>query len=436
MARDNRKGDDGWISWAIIVGLFVIGLEPLGLVLLLIKIFGNDNKPRQTRMPPPRPSVEARGEIVQPAGDQPLQGSGAQTAGRPVRRPVNGQVQQPAAGPARQPAGRAREAARRALKSPVPKKSNARLLKAGGIALLVFGLMSSGSALSDTLWALGERDFTAHLSWLLPELLQSLAMMGGGGVMLGAGISMDRGLQRYTKYLSVMGDRDDMPVEELARTLGYPERRVEKDLQKMIDKGYFGGKAYLNVEVGRLFRSEEAAERYRRRYAAVGTAEPPREVDQGYSGMLRNIRRANDAIADPVLSAKIDRLEEIAAKIFQAVEEEPQKQKKIDTFLNYYLPTTQKLLDAYVEFQSAGVEGENLRQAKQRIETTMDTIVKGFEHQLDELYQTDVLDVDSDIRVLETMLRWDTASAARDFGPAAPPEGEKQVEKPEDTEAR
>ena len=116
-----------------------------------------------------------------------------------------------------------------------------------------------------------------------------------------------------------------------------------------------------------------------------------------------------------MLSAKIDRIEEITARIFQVVEADPKKRTRIDTFLNYYLPTTQKLLDSYAQFEQAGVEGENLRQAKQRIETTMDTIVKGFEHQLDELYKPDALDVDSDIRVLETMLRWDTASTAEDF---------------------
>ena len=62
------------------------------------------------------------------------------------------------------------------------------------------------------------------------------------------------------------------------------------------------------------------------------------------------------------------------------------------------------------------MEGENLRQAKSRIESTMDAIVKGFEHQLDELYKTDAMDVDSDIRVMETMLNRDTASVERDFG--------------------
>ena len=111
-------------------------------------------------------------------------------------------------------------------------------------------------------------------------------------------------------------------------------------------------------------------------------------------------------------------------------EEDPKKRDRIDTFLNYYLPTTQKLLDSYAEFEAAGVEGENLRQAKARIESTMDLIIKGFEHQLDELYKADAMDVDSDIRVMETMLERDTASVEKDFGL-----GEFAAEqKPEETE--
>lgn len=81
--------------------------------------------------------------------------------------------------------------------------------------------------------------------------------------------------------------------------------------------------------------------------------------------------------------------------------------------MNYYLPTTQKLLDSYAEFEAAGVEGENLRQAKGRIEAAMDSIVRGFTHQLDELYQADAMDVDSDLRVMKNMLRRDTATVAQ-----------------------
>ena len=406
MAYD-KKRDDGWFSWALIIFCFVTGtLAPLGLLLLLMKVFGKDNKPKRTAFPPQGRPIEVRASGM---GSAPPGETNAAQSGK-ARNPS-------------QPS-RTRQAVQKSMKSPVPKKANALLLKIGGAILLFGGAITTGMALDDVLWFLTDGDVMTNISWWLPELLQALAILSGGGVLLGAGISMDRGLKRYAKYLSVMGDRDAMPVDELARTLGYSVRRVEKDLQKMIDRGYFGGKAYLNVEYGHLFRSDEAAERFRRHLAAE-TQQTPKEVEEGYSGILRKIRRTNDAIADPVLSAKIDRLEEIAGRIFKAVEEDPQKRGKIDTFLNYYLPTTQKLLDSYAEFEAAGVEGENLRQAKQRIETTMDSIVKGFEHQLDELYKTDVLDVDSDIRVMETMLRWDTASTEKDFGLSKPEGGEQ-----------
>ena len=75
-----------------------------------------------------------------------------------------------------------------------------------------------------------------------------------------------------------------------------------------------------------------------------------------------------------------------------------------------------KLLENYAAFEEAGVSGENLSQAKAKIEKTMDSIVAGFEHQLDELYRSDAMDIDSDIRVMETMLRRETASVADDFG--------------------
>ena len=301
------------------------------------------------------------------------------------------------------------------MRSPAPKKSNAKWLKIIGAVLVVCGLAACWSPIDMMIW-LGKVEI-----WYIEELLWALAIAVAGGAMLGSGVSIDRSLKRYNKYLAVVGSYEAMAVEQLARTLGYPRDRVEKDLQKMIDKGYFGDEAYLNVELGYLFRSGQAdaelkQKRRQEQAQAAAAAPPPKETEEGYSGILRRIRRANDAIADEALSAKIDRLETITAKIFRAVEEDPKKRDRIDTFLNYYLPTTQKLLDSYAEFEAAGVEGENLRQAKARIESTMDLIVKGFEHQLDELYKADALDVDSDIRVMETMLERDTASVEDDFG--------------------
>ena len=370
MSVAGKKKDSDWGSWALIVFLFLIDLWPIGLILLFFKLFGRDKK--QTEQAPP--PLRTPNQRTAPTEDS-----------------------------------RAKAAARKVVQSPTVKKSNARKLKIIGCILAALGLLMLGGPLGALFWS---SDWLGL--WLL-DFLQALAIAAAGGGMFCAGVSMDKAVKRYGKYLSVMGDREAVSIAELARTLGYPENRVEKDLQKMVDKGYFGGKAYLNVELGYLFRSGQADAAFQKKQREAA-AQAPKETEEGYSGILRNIRRANDRIADPVLSAKIDRLEDITAKIFRAVEEDPKKRSRIDTFLNYYLPTTQKLLDSYAEFEAAGVEGENLRQAKSRIESTMDAIVKGFEHQLDELYKADAMDVDSDIRVMETMLHRDTASAERDFG--------------------
>ena len=353
--------------------LFLVGLSPIALVVLLVKLFGRDGKKR-TQAPPLQTDLPRQSAAAQP--------------------------------------GRAQQAARKVTQSPAVKKSNAKKLKIVGIVAAVIGILGLNDPIDAFFWS----DYWMEFYFL--DLLQYLAIAAAGVALFCGGISMDRQLKRFEKYLAVLGEREAMPVEELARTLGYPEKRVERDLGKMIDKGYFGGTAYLNVELGYLFRSgraDEALKKQRQKEQAAAQ-QPPKETEEGYSGILRGIRRANDAIADPALSAKIDRLEEITAKIFRAVEEDPRKKDRIGTFLNYYLPTTQKLLDSYAEFEAAGVEGENLRQAKNRIASTMDSIVAGFEHQLDELYKADALDVDSDIRVMETILKRDTASAARDFG--------------------
>ena len=389
MAENRKKTSGGgdW-GWPLIILSFCFGLWPVGLVLLFGKLFADDEKKPVQKAPP-----------LQGTPGQTVRASGTVTASAPPRRQT-----------------KAAKAVKKVTKSPAAKKSNAWWLKIGGLALLFFGLNGMVDAIDSLLWVL--QNGTAAL-WWLEDLLGGLAITAGGGAMLYSGLSMDRQLKRFSKYLLVLGDREAMPIDELARTLGYSERRVEKDLEKMIDKGYFGGKAYLNAELGYLFRTSEAVKNFHQRFeeaAREAAPPPPKEAEEGYSGILRNIRRANDRIADPVLSAKIDRLETITAKIFKAVEEDPKKEERIGTFLNYYLPTTQKLLNSYAQFEAAGVEGENLRQAKQRIETTMDSIVKGFEHQLDELYQADAMDVDSDIRVMEHMLRRDTGSAEEDFG--------------------
>ena len=119
---------------------------------------------------------------------------------------------------------------------------------------------------------------------------------------------------------------------------------------------------------------------------------------------VSEMRRLNDAIKDPKISAQIDRLEAVSLRIFDAVKEDPKKLPQIRRFMDYYLPTTLKLLNAYDRMDGAGVSGENITGTKEKVENIMDTIVTAFEKQLDALFGADAMDISTDISVLETML--------------------------------
>ncbi len=119
---------------------------------------------------------------------------------------------------------------------------------------------------------------------------------------------------------------------------------------------------------------------------------------------ISEMKRLNENIQDETISRQIDRLEEISSKIFAQVQSEPKKLPQIRKFMNYYLPTTLKLLNAYDRMGDQGVSGENISGTMKRVEDMMDTIVQAFEKQLDSLFGAEALDISTDITVLDNMM--------------------------------
>lgn len=119
---------------------------------------------------------------------------------------------------------------------------------------------------------------------------------------------------------------------------------------------------------------------------------------------IAEMKRLDENIADPGISADIVRLEQVSAKIFEEVGRSPDKLPQIRRFMDYYLPTTLKLLNAYDRMSGTGVSGENIDTTLARVEGMMRTIVSAFEKQLDSLYGAEALDISTDITVLETMM--------------------------------
>ena len=119
---------------------------------------------------------------------------------------------------------------------------------------------------------------------------------------------------------------------------------------------------------------------------------------------VSEMRRLNDSIEDEKISAQISHLESTTDKIVGAVVEKPAKLPQIRKFMNYYLPTTLKLLNAYDRMDSIGASGANIDGTKGKIEDMLETICAAFTRQLDDLYGQEAMDVSAEIRVMEQML--------------------------------
>ena len=154
-------------------------------------------------------------------------------------------------------------------------------------------------------------------------------------------------------------------------------------------------------------------------------AEPQTEEDPQIAALRKEkdravseLRRLNDAILDEKISAQIDRLEEVTGKIIDYVIAHPQKKPQISRFLDYFLPTTIKLLNAYDRMDSTGVSGSNIDTTKQKVETMLDTLCAAFDKQLDALFGDEALDISTDITVMENLLAQEGLS-----GPSKPTGG-------------
>ncbi len=107
---------------------------------------------------------------------------------------------------------------------------------------------------------------------------------------------------------------------------------------------------------------------------------------------------------DPKLAAKLDRIRQLMNTIFDYVSKNPDKISRIRRFMNYYLPTLEKLMNTYIELSAQKIKGENITKTLIGIEEILDTIEPAFERQLDNLFEDQAIDISADITVLEGML--------------------------------
>lgn len=281
--------------------------------------------------------------------------------------------------------------------------------------------------------------FFAVTAWLaggygIPEIAVMalfLSMGVAGFVICGCGTGIRARIRRFRTYIRVLGKREYCNIQELSKAVKKNARYVARDLEDMFSRGWFlqghldeqrtclivsDGmyRQYLQAEAQRkqIEREAEASgldrqdEREAEASGLGGTKLPPevqRVIVEGDT-YIRKIHVCNDAIHGEEISAKISRMELLVNRIFHRVEQNPESVDDIHKLMEYYLPTTVKLLEAYQEMEAQPVAGENIRSSKKEIEATLDTLNVAFEKLLDGMFQETAWDVSSDISVLQTLL--------------------------------
>ncbi len=273
----------------------------------------------------------------------------------------------------------------------------------------------------------------------IPEIMVTatfLMFAAAGFAVFGWGSGVRRRVKRFHAYMQVLGQREYCNIRELADKVHKNVKFVVRDLEYMFASGWFleghldDEKTCLITSHG-MYRQYKQIQEERRRneleQTALKTRKPEEErerqkeqtgpdpgrtklppevqkiVEEG-DAYIQKIHACNAAICGTEISAKISHMEMLVDKIFDRVEQDPESVDDIRRLMDYYLPTTVKLLEAYLELNAQPIDGENIRSSKREIEATLDTLNLAFEKLLDSLFQETAWDVSSDISVLHTML--------------------------------
>ena len=169
-------------------------------------------------------------------------------------------------------------------------------------------------------------------------------------------------------------------------------------------------------------RQRQEAEKAEAAPAPAQTAAPLKsygpEIDpilQEGNRALSEMGRIYMSVQDVEVRKKINELMRITDKITQDAIHDPDDIPQIKKFMNYYLPTTIKLLNAYDRMSAQGIEGENLDKSMKSINEMLDQAIEAYKKRLDSLFENQALDIETDIEVMNQMLAREGLTGGKDF---------------------
>ncbi len=285
----------------------------------------------------------------------------------------------------------------------------------GGIGTVFTGIVAAAQVVAGTALA---------ATGMVFPIVTGALITGASGILFSSGKKKKDTVSEYYQYGRYVGNAEYFKIDELATKLGIGEKKLRKKLEQMKKQGLLP-KARMDDDQEMLLLTDQAYDQYRNAADSYKKRQQEEEKRENYfttgdvdatvkellregNEYLKKVRHYNDLIPDTLeMSNKLYRLESIMYKIFEQVKKKPDTAQSLRKFMEYYLPTTEKLLSAYIEVDKQPQVGDNITNTKKEIESAMDTINDAFEKLLDSLFEDLAWDVSSDISVMKTMLQQD-----------------------------
>ena len=397
------------IRWGWVVLSFIFGLWPVGVVLIILKILGDqaEDELKRIRVQQAKRTAWTADTISDTNLDQTFQ----DVKTRPVKeKNADGATQW--SGSTYRSRRKKMAATQGGSDVYYAKNECLRLLnpKRGKGLQILGGILLALACFSGTMFLL-DGLVEGHLLVRLMGMVSTGFVFGLPGLaMLVAGTNKRKRNARCRNHLAMISTRRTVSLDELDLASPGNYKTVCKDLEWMLGQGFFPG-AYLDM--GRrvlTYPGEQVAQQAMRSHATIDGK--GRKVYQEE----KRIRDLDAQIEDGYVSQRIQRLARLTHQIFTYVEENPEKEPKIRQFRNHYLPKTIGILEAYARMERQNVSGTNIRGAMEDVEQIMDKLVAGFEKQLDALFDSEAMDVTTDINVLENLMNLEGLGDLDPFG--------------------
>ncbi|MDY6065280.1 MAG: hypothetical protein SPI59_03005 [Finegoldia sp.] len=220
---------------------------------------------------------------------------------------------------------------------------------------------------------------------------------------------------RFYRYREEIGNSRVINVDDFASAVGISKEKCVADLRQLIQKGYFP-QARL-VKGGNIFLLDrQAYHAYKDYYVnkADEFVEEDKKEELSNSTDLDSLDSYIKKIDDQAAKIKnqsfkdqVLRLKTYLLSLRTKFEKNSLKDLGLEKFIDYYIPTSIKLIDSYINFEKSELEFENVNASMVEIEKSIKTINSAFISVLEDSYTEAIIDVNSEIEVMDTILRQD-----------------------------